>query len=125
MKYLIFCMLITIANSLPSHVLASDDNFYAESCVLYVQTIGNTTDPRDTESNCRFIRKLYSWECVSAIAESFTKYPSTDDSVYDGIDSNHIFACSLLNHFSSVTCLNEILKLRRPTVSDILACSNK
>ena len=99
MKNLILCMLIAIANCLPSYVLASDDNFYAESCVLYVNTIGNTTDPNDTAYHCRFINNLYSWECVGVIAESFTKYPATDDSVYDGIDSNHIFACSLFSRF--------------------------
>ena len=125
MKNLVLFMFIAISNCLPSYVLASDDNFYAESCELYVDTIGNTKDPNDTASHCRFIRNLYSWECVGIIAEGYTKYPPTDDSAYDGIDTNHIIACSLFERFSSSYCLSEILNVRRPTVSDILACAEK
>lgn len=108
-----------------SSIVLASDNFYVKSCIEHVNTIGHTADPTDTASKCRFIVNRYSWECIEIVADGFTQYKTTDKSVYDGIDSNHILACALFESSSASHCLRETLMLRRPTVSDIVACAEK
>ena len=108
-----------------SSIVLASDNFYVKSCIEHVNTIGATDDPNDTASDCILIDNRPSWECIEIVADGFTQYKTTDKSVYDGIASNHILACSLFERSSASHCLRETLMLRRPTVSDIVACAEK
>ena len=122
MKSVFLCILIAIANCMPLYVLASDKE-HIDTCVRLVNAYKSTDDPNDTVSNCAVIVDSYSASCVRTIAAGFIIYETSNDSVYDGIDSNHIFACSLYERDSSVRCLKGLLVLRLPTVSDIVACT--
>ena len=124
MKTVVLCMLIVIANCMPLSVLASDKE-HIDNCIRLVNANRNTTDVNDTVSNCRVIRNSHEASCLETMAAGFTRYETGNDSVYDGIDSNHIFACSLFERDSSVRCLDGILILRLPTVGDIVACAEK
>ena len=124
MKNVFLCMLIVIANCIPLPVLASDQ-YHIDNCIRLVNANRDTTDPVDTVSNCVLIIDSNQVSCLETIVAGFTKNQTRKDSVYDGIDSNHIFACSLFERYSSVTCLNEFLLLRLPTIEDIVACAEK
>ena len=126
MKVRCFWFAILVGILLSSASFASD-NLHMEACIRIVDnTIQSTTDDSiDTSSNCDFILNSYAVRCVETISSGFTNYPTTGESVYDGIDSNHILACALFYSHSSVMCLNDILGRRRPAVDDILACVEK
>ena len=124
MKRICFWSVIVFAILVTSSGLTSD-NPHVELCTRLVNANKSTTDHADTVTHCRFITTSYSAGCLEAIAAGFAKYPLTDESVYDGIDSSHIFACALFrhgSHESSIKCLREILMRRHPTVPDINAC---
>lgn len=124
MKRVFLCMLIAIANCMPLSVLAFGEK-HIDTCNRLVNAYRHTDDPNDTLSNCTVIVDSYSASCVRTIAAGFIIYETGNDSVYDGIDSNHILACSLFERDSSVRCLKGLLVLRLPTVSDIVVCAEK
>ena len=127
MKRICFWSVIVFAILVTSSGLTSD-NPHVGLCTRLVNANKSTTDHADTVTNCRFITTSYSAGCLEAIAAGFAKYPLTDESVYDGIDSNHLFACAFFrdeSHESSVKCLREILTRRIPTIHDIHACLDK
>ena len=90
MKNVFLCMLIVIANCMPLSVLASDKE-HIDNCIRLVNANRDTTDPNDTVSACEVIVDSPSASCLETIAAGFTRYETGNDSVYDGIDSNHIF----------------------------------
>ena len=122
MKKICFWLGTVFAILITSSGLTSD-NPHVELCTRLVNADRNTTDHADTVTHCIFIKNSYSAGCLEAIAAGFAKYPLTDESVYDGIDSSHIFACAFIRREPQVKCLREILTRRHPTIPDILTCS--
>ena len=123
----IFVWLAIVSTSLvPSYILASN-NPHVETCVRIVNANKATTDDTDTYSNCRFIENSHATACLKLMAAGFSQYEISQESVYDGIDGNHVLACAFFYRDSSVKCLGEILTQHQqvPTVSDILYCEDK
>ena len=125
MKAILFWLTIVATCFVPLLNLASDNPHEVTCTRLVNDAEKSTTDPDDTATNCFVISDSYSLSCLETILKSFEKFPTTEESVYDGIDSNHLFACMLFERHSSVTCLNGILAIRRPTIEDMLACSKR
>ena len=125
MKRVCLWLVMVIAILVTSLGLASD-NPHVETCTRLVNDAKkNTTDPVDTVSNCVLIRNSHAAVCIKLLVNEFNEYQITESSVYDGFDSNHIFACSFFKRSSSVACLEEMLKRRHPAISDITACSER
>ena len=111
-------------NRLDSITLRSDDS-YAMTCTRLLTNVDrSTTDPIDTATLCEVIINSYAAGCIETVVAGFIKYPVTSESVYDGIDTNHVIGCTFFDRRSSVECLNFILSQRRPTVDDIIACAD-
>ncbi|MCY4514301.1 MAG: hypothetical protein OXC69_04095, partial [Candidatus Tectomicrobia bacterium] len=119
----LFWLTIMTIGFIPLLVLASD-NPHVETCTRLVSDAKkSTTDPDDTVTNCILIIDSHKAACIELMVNEFNEYQITESSVYDGFDSNHIFACSFFKRHSSVTCLKEMLTQRHPAISDIRTCS--
>ena len=123
MKTILFWLTIVATCFVPLLILASD-NPHVETCTRLVNDAKkSTTDSDDTVSNCILIIDSQKASCIALLVNEFNEYQITESSVYDGVDSNHIFACSFFERSSSVACLEEMLKHRHPAISDIRTCS--
>lgn len=89
---------------------------HQEACVRRVNAMRDLTDPKDTALACQIVLNPDSTGCLETVAAGL---------IYDGIDSSHVLACGLFRRDSSVQCLDENLQLPRPTIQDMIACSDK